>query len=92
MKVGDKVETIDDAIKGTVTKVDGHTVIIESGDGFEFEFAKSELIKLNIDESINLGSLTNRSINDIAKEKEGSKKRKASKYQNKKASSTNFCC
>ncbi|WP_299114166.1 Smr/MutS family protein [uncultured Winogradskyella sp.] len=84
IKVGDTVETIDDAIKGTVTKVNGNTVIIESEDGFEFEFAKRELINLNTDESINLGSLTNRSIKDIAIEKEGSKKRKLPNTKPKK--------
>ena len=84
MKIGDKVETIDDAIKGSVIKIDGNTVIIESEDGFEFEFAKSELIKINTDQSINLGSFTNRSINDIAKEKEGSKKRKLPNTKPKK--------
>ncbi|GGI57782.1 Smr/MutS family protein [Winogradskyella haliclonae] len=84
IKVGDIVETIDDAIKGSVIKIEGHTIIIESEDGFEFEFAIDELIKLNTDESINLGSLTNRSINDIAKEKEGFPKRKISTVKPKK--------
>ena len=76
IKLGDTVETIDDAIKGVVTKIDNTTISIESEDGFEFEFSVNELIKLNTDESINLGSFTSRSIHDVTKEKEGSKKRK----------------
>ncbi|TCK69054.1 Smr domain-containing protein [Winogradskyella wandonensis] len=84
MKVGDKVETIDDAIIGTVTKVDGDTVFVEGEDGFEFQFSKNELIKLNKDESINLGSFSNQRIQEIAKEKEGKPKRKSSEAKSKK--------
>jgi len=84
IKVGDFVETIDDAIKGTVTKIVGEVVSIESEDSFEFEFSKNELIKLNVDESINLGSFTDKTIQEIAKEKEGSKKRTQIKVSSKK--------
>ncbi|SHH49211.1 Smr/MutS family protein [Winogradskyella jejuensis] len=84
MKKGDKVETIDDAIRGTVTKVDGDTVFVEGEDGFEFEFSKNELIKLNPEESINLGSFSYQSISEIAKEKEGVPKRKISTGKPKK--------
>ena len=84
IKIGDKVETIDDAIKGTVTKIENDAIFMEDEDGFEFEFTKNELIILNADESINLGSLSNRSISDIAREKEGFKKRKAPSTKPKK--------
>ena len=52
IRLGDTVETIDDAIKGTVIKVKDDTITIEDSDGFEFEFSATELIKLNTDKSI----------------------------------------
>jgi dsDNA-specific endonuclease/ATPase MutS2 len=74
IKVGDSVETIDDAIIGKVIRVEGSTIYLESEDGFEFEFSSKELIKLNTDDGINIASFSNRSISEITKEKEGSKK------------------
>jgi len=76
IKVGDTVETIDDAIKGVVVKVKGDMILIEVEDGFEFEFTSNELIKISTDTSVNLGSLSNQSIAEITREKEVSKKRK----------------
>jgi len=84
IKVGDTVETIDDAIKGKVIKVEADTITIEDNDGFEFEFSESELIPLNTDESINLGSFSNQSIAEITREKEGVKKRKGPTNNTKK--------
>ena len=65
IRVGDTVETIDDAIKATVIKVKDDTIIIEDSDGFEFDFFANELIKLNTDESINLSSLFFNSFEEI---------------------------
>ena len=76
IKVGDRVETIDDAVIGTVIRIVDNTISIESEDGFEFEFSPNELIKLNTKDDVNLASFSNRSISEITKEKEGSKKRK----------------
>lgn len=75
INVGDTVETLDDAIKGKVIKIVGSSVFIESEDGFEFEFSKNELIKLNIDDSINLGSLANHSLSEITQDKQTDKRR-----------------
>ena len=79
IKIGHTVETIDDAIKGIVTKVKGNVIFVEGEDGFEFQFSENELINLSDNESVNLGSLANRSIEEIAKEKEEVKKRLESK-------------
>lgn len=77
IKVGDTVETIDDAISGKVIRIENETIFLESEDGFEFEFSANELIKLNTEETINMASFSNRSISEITQEKEGSKKRKS---------------
>ncbi|MBT8185645.1 MAG: DNA mismatch repair protein MutS [Eudoraea sp.] len=44
MKPGDKVETIDDVIRGTVTGMNGEQVTLATEDGFELQFLVSELV------------------------------------------------
>lgn len=44
IKLGDTVETIDDAIIGKVKRISEHGVTILTEDGFEFEFSPSELM------------------------------------------------
>ena len=46
IKVGDTVETIDDAIYGVVIKILGSTISIEDADGFEFQFEAKELMPI----------------------------------------------
>ena len=55
MEKGDKVLVLDDAISGVVTTVKGNTITIETEDGFELDFLKSELIVMD-------GSLSNREL------------------------------
>ncbi len=47
MKKGDTVETIDDAIKGVVIRVENDTVTILSEDDFEMQFEINELVVMN---------------------------------------------
>lgn len=90
IKVGDIVETIDDAIKGKVININAKMVTLEDGNGFEFQFSENELIKINTNNAINLGSFTNRTISEIAAEKEGSKKRKQPTIKAKKRHQPTF--
>ncbi|WP_299364247.1 Smr/MutS family protein [Winogradskyella sp.] len=56
IKVGDLVETIDDNVSGVVIRVLEESIILETTDGFEFQFDKSELMvtssKNNLDSVI----------------------------------------
>ena len=52
MKKGDIVETIDDAIRGAVTKVSGTTITIEDTNGFEFHFEKNELMVVSSNQKL----------------------------------------
>ncbi|TVZ59881.1 Smr domain-containing protein [Flavobacteriaceae bacterium MAR_2010_105] len=81
-KVGDIVAVLDDNIFGTVIKVTGNTVTVESSDGFEFEFEAHELI-LSKDQNFSSAIFNDYSINEILKEKEASKKRKVPKLRPK---------
>ena len=44
MKVGDKVEVLDEAIKGVVLALRSDKVVILTEDDFEMEFSRNELI------------------------------------------------
>ncbi|MFS4492388.1 Smr/MutS family protein [Maribacter sp. 2308TA10-17] len=70
-QIGDRVETIDDTIKGVVTKIDGQEISIESEEGFSMVYASSELMKVT--ESFNVSSYE---VARIKKEKETPKRKK----------------
>ena len=46
-EIGDKVAVLDDAISGTVIKINKDDISIETTDGFVMTFFVNELIKLN---------------------------------------------
>jgi len=75
MKVGDRVETIDDDISGIITKVKENIVTIEDADGFQFQFEISELMLSSNTASLE-DAVYNSDIEAVKKEKE-SKKRKS---------------
>ncbi len=70
-KVGDRVEAIDDVIVGIIVKISADEITIESEDGFQLNYAPSELVKVS--DAI---SVSNYEIAQIKAEKEVSKKRK----------------
>jgi len=65
-QIGDKVETIDDVVGGTVTNVAANHITVETDDGFSLDFEPSELMK--IDGSII--KVSNYEISQIKAEKE----------------------
>ncbi|MDY2586874.1 Smr/MutS family protein [Winogradskyella aquimaris] len=74
MKKGDIVETIDDAIKGTVKSIKGSMVTIEDVDGFEFQFEANELVIITSNKTLD-NAIYDSDIEIIKKEKETSKRR-----------------
>lgn len=72
-KIGDKVEVLDEAIKGHVVGVTENSVKIETLDGFEMDYEVSQLVKID-------GKLqvTNYDIAKVKHEKDVPKKRKSS--------------
>ncbi len=82
IKVGDKVETIDDNISGIVTRVTKNTIAIETQDGFELEFEVSELMLIETDEAYR-NSLLHSDIASAKKEKEIKRRKPAKKLKPK---------
>jgi len=89
IKVGDRVETIDDAIYGIVTKILGSTISLEDIDGFEFQFEAKELIHSNSDTSIEQ-ALYDSDIEAVKREKESKKRTSAPTIKPKERSAPKF--
>jgi len=77
IKVGDRVETIDDNISGIVTKVSGDLVVLSDEDGFEIEFQSNELMLIEVEQSID-NAIFNSNIEAIKQEKELPKRKQKS--------------
>jgi dsDNA-specific endonuclease/ATPase MutS2 len=77
-EIGDSVETIDDIIKGVVTKISGKQIEILTDEGFPMQYAASELVKVT-------GSfkVSNYEIAQIKSEKEIPKKKKSTAIKSK---------
>ncbi|MDC6384525.1 DNA mismatch repair protein MutS [Flagellimonas taeanensis] len=71
-KVGDKVEVLDEAISGTVQKVDGDKVTLITDEGFPMQYPAKDLVKAGREISI-----SNFEVAQVKKEKEQPKRRKA---------------
>jgi dsDNA-specific endonuclease/ATPase MutS2 len=72
-QVGDKVETIDDVISGIVTAVTDEAITIKGEDGFLFQFAPTELVKIGSTNEIRVSS---QEISQVKAEKDIAKKKK----------------
>jgi dsDNA-specific endonuclease/ATPase MutS2 len=49
--IGDKVAVLDDVIKGTVIEVHSAKIVIETSDGFSFDFLPNELVVIKENQS-----------------------------------------
>lgn len=71
--IGDRVEVLDDALKGKVVDVKGSTVSIETTEGFALDFDETELVKTG-DEQNRFISSSDIPISQILQEKKIPKK------------------
>lgn len=69
--IGDRVEVLDEAIKGTVQQIEGDMVTLMTKDGFPMKFAASDLVKIQ-----GKISVSNFEVSQIMGEKEIPKKKK----------------
>lgn len=75
-QVNDKVEVLDDALRGRVVAVDGENVSIETTEGFLLNFHETELIRTSKEQN-RLISTSDVPISEIIKDKQLSKKPKS---------------
>lgn len=89
MKRGDIVETIDDAITGTVKRVSGTTITIEDANGFEFQFEENELVLISSNKTLD-NAIYDADIETIIKEKEIPKRKTSQSVKPKERHTPKF--
>ena len=77
-EIGDKVAVLDDAISGTVIKINKDDISIETTDGFTMTFFVNELVKINNTSELS-GFFSTQSLSSVLKDKEATKKNKKKK-------------
>ena len=75
-KKGDKVETIDDEIKGVVSKIEEGNIVVKTSDGFKFYFKENELMLIERNDELRHSIFNDVSLESIKREKEGSSRHK----------------
>ncbi|ARV06062.1 DNA mismatch repair protein MutS [Polaribacter sp. SA4-10] len=50
LEIGNKVAVLDDVLKGKVIAVNGDEISVQTNDGMIFNFSKSELVKMDVDQ------------------------------------------
>ena len=75
LNIGDSVSVLDEDLKGTIIKIVGDTVTIETTDGFELEFFKKELIKVETDTTLRTNVFSKASLIEVVSQKEIHKKK-----------------
>lgn len=89
IQIGDTVEAIDDAISGTVTKIDGQNIFIEDENGFEFQFEITELMLKQSKSDIET-AIYNADLESVKREKEDKKRRPNTKVKPKERQAPKF--
>lgn len=75
-EIDDRVEVLDDALKGVVVQVKGKEITIETSEGFLLDFNESELIKIGESQG-RMISMDDASFAEILREKQQPKKPKS---------------
>lgn len=88
-KIGDTVETIDDAIVGEVIIISGNTITIEDVGGFQFQFEANELM-LTVSENTIENSIYDTDIESVKKEKALKKRKQIPKEKPKERNAPKF--
>lgn len=83
LKIGDKVTVLDEAISGTISRITGKIISIESTDGFVLDFNSDELLKINEKDSLRSQIFSEHSFDEVLSEKEQNIKRRSVKVKPK---------
>ncbi|MBN4057934.1 DNA mismatch repair protein MutS [Olleya sp. AH-315-K02] len=73
-KIGDSVSVLDEDLTGSIIKILGDTVTIETPEGFEFEFSKNELIKVETESTLRTNIFSKSTLQEVISQKEIPKK------------------
>jgi dsDNA-specific endonuclease/ATPase MutS2 len=84
LKIGDRVEAIDDIIQGIVVQVGPGGILVETSDGFQMEFSINELVKVSERDSIRVSAFDAAQVK-VEKETPGKKKQAPGRSKEKEA-------
>lgn len=73
-KIGDKVEVLDENLSGVITNISNATITIETSHGFEFDFPKKALVKVDSNSSLSANVFSKTSLDEAVSQKESKKK------------------
>lgn len=79
-KLGDKVAVLDDVLKGTVIKIEGSDITVETDDGFPMNYKEKELVLLRHDQS-DLSKYSDIVNEDLLHKSDDSKPKKKSLFK-----------
>lgn len=88
-KIGDTVSVLDEDFSGTILKIKVDIITIETADGFELDFSKNSLIKIE-DQAFESQIFSSKSTQQVIAEKEASKKRKSNTVKPKERTQPTF--
>lgn len=88
-KIGDKVETIDDEISGTITSISVALITVEDTDGFDLQFEANELMLSASGKSF-VNAVYDADIEAVKREKESKKRKSAPSVKPKERHAPKF--
>lgn len=89
LSVGDPISVLDEDLTGTIVNIVSDLVTIETSEGFEFEFTKNKLIKVETDTTLRTEVFSNSSVQEVVSQKETHRK-KSNKVKPKERSQPTF--
>ncbi|WP_452221322.1 Smr/MutS family protein [Lacinutrix salivirga] len=72
-KIGDTVSVLDEDLSGIISSIEGHTVTLETKDGFMLKFEANELVKIKSD-NLRHQLFSSATVDQVISEKEEPKK------------------
>ena len=82
MKIGDKVSVLDEDITGIITSIENNTIVVLTEDDFEVQYARNELVIMNM--TISEKEFISQPLSKIISEKEPRKVKKKPMLGSKK--------
>jgi hypothetical protein len=85
-EINDVVAVLDDDLSGTITKIEGSRISVNTSNGFELIFDAHELVKINQDKLMDHAVFSNASIERVLTEKASKKRQNPPKTSSKERS------
>lgn len=82
-EVGDSVLVLDEDLSGVIKAIEGHTISIETDEGFDMQFQSNELVKDQKSRSLKADMFSMTSIDAVVAEKEQAKRKQQVKKRAK---------